>query len=122
MSLRSDFAAALKPLLPASIKIIDIPKSLDGLEPNKPVVMLYREQMTKAVNAQGNYLNQFAVWIVTPYVDPARSEDSLDTVLDQVIEAIDDITWMNWSVAERSTFGDQQAPAYKITVTVISNK
>lgn len=122
MSIRSDFATALKGILPSSIRIIDIPKSLDGLEANRPVVMLYREQMTKAVNAQGTYLNQFAVWIVTQYVDPARSEDSLDSVLDQVIDAIDDLDWMNWSVAERSTFGDQQAPAYKITVTVISNK
>ncbi len=122
MSIRSDLAAALKPLLPARIKIIDVPRSLDGLEPNKPVVMLYRETVEKAPNSIGDYFNQFVIWIVSPGIDVPRAENALDDLLDQVLVALDDITWLNWRNAERSVFGDQQAPAYKINLTVVTNK
>ena len=122
MSIRSDLAAALKPLLPARVKIIDVPRSLDGLEPNKPVVMLYRETVEKAPNSIGDYFNQFVIWIVSPGIDVPRAENVLDDLLDQVLVALDDITWLNWRNAERSVFGDQQAPAYKINLTVVTNK
>lgn len=122
MSIRSDLAAALKPLLPARIKIVDVPRSLDGLEPNKPVIMLYRETVEKAPNSIGDYFNQFVIWVVNPGVDIPRAENALDDLLDQVLVALDDITWLNWRNAERSVFGDQQAPAYKINLTVVTNK
>lgn len=122
MSVRSDLATALKPLLPQTIKIIHVPRSLDGVETNRPVVMLYRESMTKAANGQGFYLNEFALWLISPHIDPTRSEDSLDLLLDQTIEALDAIDWLNWSNAERSTFGDSQAPAFKITLQIVTNR
>lgn len=122
MSIRSDLAAALKPLLPARVKIVDVPRSLDGLEPNKPVIMLYRETVEKAPNSIGDYFNQFVIWVVNPGVDIPRAENALDDLLDQVLVALDDITWLNWRNAERSVFGDQQAPAYKINLTVVTNK
>lgn len=122
MSVRSDLAAALKPLLPATIKIIHVPRSLDGLETNRPVVMLYREGITKAPNAIGHHLNDFALWLISPNIDPTRAEDSLDTLLDDVIAALDPLDWVNWSQVERSTFGDNQAPAYKITLQIVTNR
>ena len=122
MSVRSELAALLKPLLPASIKIIDVPRSIDGIEAKRPVVMLFRESRAKAPNALGDYLDTFTMYVVTPGIDTRRSEDALDDTLDQVIEALDTITWLNWSNAERSIFGDNQAPAYKITLTIAYNK
>lgn len=122
MSVRSDLAAALKPLLPASIKIIYVPRSLDGIETNRPVCMLYREGMTKAPNGQGFYLNDFALWLISPNIDPNRAEDSLDLLLDQTIEALDVLDWLNWTNVERSTFGDNQAPAFKITLQIVTNR
>lgn len=122
MSVRSELAAALKPLLPASIKIIDVPRSIDGIEAKRPVIMLYRESRAKAPNAIGDYFDTFALYVITPGVDTRRSEDALDNTLDQVVDALDQIKWLNWSIAERSVFGDNQAPAYKITLTIAYNK
>jgi hypothetical protein len=122
MSVRSELAAALKPLLPSTVKIIDVPRSLDGLEAKRPVVMLYRESRAKAPNALGDYLDTFSLYVVTPGVDVTRAEDALDNTLDQVIDALDQVKWLNWSTAERSLFGDAQAPAYKITLTIAYNK
>lgn len=122
MSVRSELADALKPLLPNSIKIIDVPRSIDGIESKRPVVMLYRESRAKAPNALGDYLDTFTMYVVTPGVDVRRAEDALDDTLDQVINALDTITWLNWSNAERSVFGDNQAPAYKITLVIAYNK
>lgn len=122
MSVRSELAAALKPLLPASVKIIDVPRSLDGMEAKRPVIMLYRESRSKAPNAIGDYFDTFAMYVVTPGIDTRRSEDALDDTLDSVISALDAIRWVSWTTAERSVFGDNQAPAYKITLTIAYNK
>jgi hypothetical protein len=122
MSLRSDLSAALKPLLPANTKIVDVPRSIDGLEAKKPVVMLYREEVSKAPNAIGDYFNTFALWVVSPMINTVRAEDNLDNLLDDVLRALDQVKWLNWTTAERSVFGDNQAPAYKVNLTVISNK
>lgn len=122
MSVRSELAAALKPLLPASVKIIDVPRSIDGLEAKRPVVLLYRESRAKAPNAMGDYFDTFALYVVTPGVDVRRSEDALDDTLDAVIDALDQVKWLQWTSAERSIFGDNQAPAYKITLTIVYNK
>lgn len=122
MTVRDDLAAALKNVLPSAIKIIDVPRGIDGIEARRPVVLLYRERMTKAPNAIGSYFNEMAVWVISPNVDPRRGETQLDETLDEVIVALDSITWLNWSLAERSVFGDNQAPAYKITVTLIGTK
>ena len=122
MSVRSELAAALKPLLPATVKIIDVPRSIDGIEAKRPVIVLFRESRAKAPNAMGDYFDTFSLYVVTPGVDVRRSEDALDDTLDSVIDALDQIKWLNWSTAERSLFGDNQAPAYKITLTIVYNK
>jgi len=122
MSVRSELAAALQPLLPAAIKIVDVPRSLDGVEAKRPVVLLYRESRAKAPNAIGDYFDTFSLYVIVPGVDVRKVEDVLDNTLDQVIDALDQVKWLNWQTAERSLFGDAQAPAYKITLTIAYNK
>lgn len=122
MDTRKELAAALKPLLPSRVKLVSVPRSLDGMEVNKPVVLLYRERRAKAPNAIGDYMDTFALWIITPGIDPSRAEDALDDILDDVILAIDGIKWIQWTSADRSLFGDAQAAAYRIELTVIANK
>lgn len=122
MNTRKAVAAALKPMLPSRVKLIDVPRSIDGLEVNKPVVLLYREKRSKAPNAIGDYQDTLALWVITPGVDPARAEDALDDILDDVILAVDSVKQIQWTSADRSIFGDSQAPAYRIELTVIANK
>lgn len=121
-STRQQLAELLKPLLPSAVKIIDVPRSVDGIESKKPVIILYRETRGKAPNSVGDYMDTFTLWVVSPFVDVRRAEDGLDDLLDEVLLALDTITWLNWSTAERSMFGDQQAPAYKITLSVTVSK
>lgn len=121
-STRAQLAAALKPLLPASVRIIDVPRSVDGVESKKPVVILYRESRSKAPNAQGDYFDAFTMWVISPIIDPRRAEDGLDNLLDDVLLALDDLDGLNWKTAERSVFGDNQAPAYKIALTIAVKK
>ena len=122
MSVRSEVADALRPLLPTNMRIIDVPRSLDGLDANRPVVLLYRDRLEKAPNAQGAYFSTVSLWVITPNIDTLRAEDALDTALDDVIAALDTIVWANWRTAERSIFGDAQAPAYRIDLQVATTK
>lgn len=122
MTTRSILVAALEPLLPAGTKIVDVPRTLDGFETKKPVLMVYRERVAKAPNAQGAYLQTFTAWTVSPVLVGQKAEDALDAFLDVVIEALDGVKWLSWTTAERTVFGDQMAPAYKIELTVLTNK
>lgn len=119
-TLRAQLASELKALLPNTVKIVDVPRGLDGIEAKRPVVMLYRTSVQKAPNGIGSFFNTFSLWIVSPNIDPKRSEDQLDEMLDVVLAALFEVSWLKWSTATRSTFGDQQAPAYEITLEVIS--
>ena len=122
MSIRSQLADALQPLLPSNMRIIYVPRSLDGVETKRPVLMMYRNVLSKAPNAQGQYLHTLSLHIISSLIDPNRAEDDLDEALDAVIAAIDTLSWVNWKTADRVTFGDAQAPAYRIDLTVASNK
>lgn len=120
MTLRADLAADLAAALPSNIKIIDNPRSLDGVETNRPVVQLYRTSMEKAPNAQGVYIHTFAIWLISPNIDPRRSDDNLDQYLDELLPALTSIQYLNWTGATRSVYGDSQAAAYEITATVLT--
>ena len=122
MSVRSQVSDALRALLPANMRVIDVPRSLDGMEANRPVVLLYRDRLEKAPNAQGAYLSTISLWIITPKIDTIKGEDELDAALDIVVAALDTILWANWRTAERSIFGDAQAPAYRIDLQVATIK
>ena len=122
MSVRSQVADAIRPLLPQNMRITDVPRSLDGVDPNRPVVLLYRDRLEKAPNAQGAYFSTISLWIITPNIDTVRAEDALDSALDDVIAALDQLVWANWKTAERSIFGDAQAPAYRIDLQVATTK
>lgn len=120
MTLRADIAAALAAALPNNIKIIDNPRSLDGMEANRPVVQLYRTSLEKAPNALGVYIHTFTIWLISPNVDPRRSDDNLDQYLDDLLPALDAMGNIKWSSATRSVYGDAQAAAYEITATVLT--
>lgn len=121
MSTRKQLVEQLKPLLP-KIKIIDVPRTLDAVEARKPVIQIYRERRAKARNSMGDYQDTFALWIIAPGADVNRVETDLDTLLDEVTLAIDAISWIAWTSAERSVYGDQQQHAYRIDLTVYANK
>lgn len=120
MNSRKAFAAAIRKQLGRRYKVIDHPRNLDAVETKRPVVMLIRTEMKPAANAQGAYLNEIAVWIIEPKTIDA--EDALDDALEDVILALDAFPGVLWTSAERSTYGDDEQPAYRIQTTTVSTK
>ncbi|MGG7509434.1 hypothetical protein [Plantibacter sp. YIM 135249] len=125
MNNRKLIAAELhKAGLPKRYKIVDNPRSIDALERGRPVVQLIQTTVSHAPNAQGSYLCKFAIWVIEPkLIDP---EDDLDAALAEVITALDQLAFLSWETAERSTYGGGPEttgnPAYRIDATVIATK
>lgn len=120
MSLRSEFADALRVELPAD-RVIDHAYQLDGIDAHIPVIMLERTVIEKAPNAIGGYFATFNVHCISPVTGRDLADDALDDLADRVIAAIDAIGWCNWSTATRSVFLEKY-PSYLIAVTVYGDR
>ena len=124
MGTRADVAAALKTALPRGYNVIDHPQDLGNQSgKTKACVVVVRTGIRPAPNAQGNYLEDFAIWVVEPKTDDdGRAEDSLDDSLNQVILSFPKVTWMKWTKATRTMFADATPalPAYKIDAEIVA--
>lgn len=117
---RVDVAELLTAALPATWRVDDTVHDLDGLEPDQPVVMVGTASLTPhAVIGLRTYA--LRVLLVEPSTDPGDADDALDSRLDVLLDALDDIPLLAWTNAERATFADSW-PAYEVTVTVTANK
>lgn len=67
---------------------------------------------------QGRYKSEFELGVIAPAksIEPDK-EDELDDLLDEVIQALDEFTWLSWESAERGTAPNDH-PAYRINLTV----
>ena len=120
MTARAELAAAITPLLPENVRVIDHPKDLDALEGTvRAVVMITRT----GIKPNGpSYLMDFEVVVIEPKSDQdGYSEDSLDEITDELIEALDADNTLTWTQATRSTYADT-LPAYKFDITQIATK
>jgi hypothetical protein len=119
---RQQLAAALALLLPADIMIMPAPTSLDPLgNALAAALVLHRKSIKPAPASQGGYLEDFDLWVVVEGIDPDLTETALDAATDLVVEALDGITWLGWTAAERDQF-DEQKPAYRIALSIASVK
>lgn len=119
MSTRSQVAAQLAAILPATLRVIDHPREIDTPGDDLTgVVIVHRRSIAKHPHAgPGNYLETFAIWLIEPLVDEQLAEDSLDANLQLVIDALDGVSWGDWQTAERTTFIDTY-PAYRVDLTL----
>lgn len=114
----SDALAAQLP--PRKYKIVPTARSLDQLEAHRPVVMVVRREIADAAtNPMGDYQETIDLWVVEPSI---ASEDRLDDALDDVLEAVERIPFIAFTRAERSIFGDQESPAWRLEVTTYTHK
>lgn len=116
---RDQLAAALNIALPGDIQVRPAPTSVDPLGADvRAVIVLHRKSITPAKN-QGHYREDFDLWVMVEGIDIDLTETALDLATDDVLTALRPLTWVAWTAAERDRF-DEQKPAYRITVTVLS--
>ena len=118
-SARNGLADALRPALPG-YNIFPAPQSLDTI--TKPTLALIRTNVEKAPEAPlGFHMNTLSLWVICPITLANKSEDALDDLLEEVLEALDEVAVTRWSTAERSVWGDAN-PAYNISLQTLSNR
>lgn len=124
MGARQDLADKLAQALPKKFKVIPSPRTVDQIEAGHPVVMIIRDSIQRNANALGNYKEKYALWVLATKTQQPAVEDELDDLADEVIAALDGVTWLTWDLATRSLFGTAEAgvPAYKLDITLYSSK
>ncbi|CAG7618427.1 hypothetical protein ACFPZL_01145 [Leucobacter soli] len=118
-SIRKQLQDALEPHLPG-MKIIPAMRNVDV--PDKPFAQLALTRLERLPAAPiGKHRATFVVTVVTPLSTPQRAEDDLDTLVGDLVYAIDGIDWLDWETAEKVTYGDRHL-AYDVTVHAVTRK
>ena len=116
MTLRSDLAAQLKPVLPKAWKIIPYAANLDA---QKGIVVLFSQTAVQNLEQAPSFLSHtFSIFIIDPRTDPSTVEDSLDDSVGEVLWALKGLPFLVFDRADRVTFDNSQA--WEIHITVLS--
>jgi hypothetical protein len=95
------------------------PYARDGIQPDKPLVMLRLNSVTPGP-VQGVRSYAFSLILVTPLVDEhGAADDELDQLLEDVLHTLttaDQLT--GFDTATRATYSEAALPAYDVTLTV----
>ncbi|HEY4267091.1 MAG TPA: hypothetical protein VGM94_02755 [Galbitalea sp.] len=85
-------------------------------------LQIVREEFAhNAQNPQGDYLETFSVWAISPIVTRGEGEDDLDDIAQLVADALDSIKWVNdWSARRQQH--PSAANAYQFTVHAITER
>ncbi|WP_157552532.1 hypothetical protein [Jiangella gansuensis] len=97
----------------------------DGAEPGRTYVSVYRTLAEPAANVQGARRHELNVDVMTSITNPKKADDALDAALSAVLDVIDtdeDFGGLTWVRADRIVAGEQQYPAYTISVWCVSTR
>lgn len=121
MSVRTELQQAIEAGL-TNVKVVATLANLGELDPTYTgVVQVIRTDVTPSTQQpQGAYINTFEVWLIDPHTDPEVVEDTLDALLDALLELFDDIGWLTWGKAERSMYSDSYH-AWKLSPVIIGS-
>lgn len=110
---------ALTPHL-GGVKIVPNSRNIDALD--KPIVQISLMEFSRLPQAPiGKHLVTFTVTVVTPLTTPVKAEDDLDKLVGDLIDAIDQIEWLDWESARKVIYSDRHL-AYDVTVHAVSEK
>lgn len=112
---RRQLAELLRPALGKMFDIFPVAEERDTY--TKPTLLLKRSRV-EPFRTPGHLVNTFELYVIEPQTNTEVSEDSLDDLLDEVLEALDESTDSLWTEAERITLGQPGNPAYRITLTL----
>lgn len=116
MSARKQLATALVVhLAPSVYRVIDHQDSVDQIAPTERVVIVYQARVAPT-GGIGVREVSLEVWVLVPAADPALADDQLEASLEDILAALDTVTWAHWTDAERGVYADA-FHGYRITVT-----
>lgn len=114
---RQALAAALKPDLPPTWKILPYTDKIDV--PDATALMIRLKALTRYTPApQAGFTGEFEFIIVTPYTDPEKAEDDLDLSFVTLANLLNRSRNVLWERAEKGNAIDSAALAYAFTVQV----
>lgn len=114
MSARTLIADHLAAVLPAAYRIQPFPAEPDRV--TDVTVMVWRENVTRGP-VKGARANEVAIWVLTGHEDPRNAEDALDTALDTVLAALDELDTSSWESAERAVYAEKWH-GYRVTIPI----
>jgi hypothetical protein len=118
---RQQLVAALKPHLPPKWKLVEYSRNLDVLD--RPTVMVHASKIERAPQAPlSAYLTTCTVSVFDPQDDPARAQGSLDDEVLELIAALDQIGFINWTEAEATQLRQDGPLGWDITLEVLTKK
>lgn len=108
---------ALTPLLGASCDLMEYARQVPP--PPRPVVMIRADEVTPNVAGLDEARRwKFALVVLASLTDPTGpADDQLDTLLEDVLHAVDQAPGLTWESAKRAVYADT-TPAYEVTVIV----
>lgn len=107
---RAELVAALKDGLPLDAaqepvyRVLGYARALDAMP--KPTVLAWADNLTRGPGLTGRDLVKvdYRIWALVDGEDPATVDDALDVALDDVLDAIAGIEFVDWTAAERGLY------------------
>jgi hypothetical protein len=115
MSARTLLVADLTAALP-TFDVIGFNENLDAIR--KPTLMVWQDKVTRPdLLALSQIEVELSLWVLVGA--ETKPDDTLDAALEDVLFAIEPMSWVRWTLAERGVFASQ-FHGYKITATAVA--
>lgn len=119
-SIRRQLEAALIERLPETWDIRADVDTVDGLEPETPILLILTNRLTPGP-ARGLRTHEFVLRLIAPTTDPDVVDDVLDELLDELLDVLPGLDPLSWQAATRTEVANAFA-AYDVTVTLPARK
>ena len=120
-TLRTQFSAAIKPLLPAGWRYLPNQNTPSVIS---VVTVVYKLlEIEKLPEAPiGNLRNTIVLTVLSPHEDDVKAEDALDNDVIDVITALDGHPWIGWTSCRKARDQKTDRLAWDISLTAITSK
>lgn len=116
MSVRSDLAAVLTPLLPPEWKVIPYERDID---PPSTTVLMLRQSRIVWLSEAGRLAAVITLSVISNRTDNLENaEDDLDTQVNLLLDALLRVVSARLDDAEKIRFGKVGYPAWNINLTI----
>lgn len=117
MNARTALAEALTTALPGFL-VRGYALELDAV--TRPTIMLWQTLVERLEQISLDRLKvTLELWVLVGAEDPAKADDALDDALGEVIAALHDLDWIDWTSAERGVLLDR-FHGYRITAQAVA--
>jgi hypothetical protein len=121
VNVRDELEKALRPLLPKRYRILPTQSNFDAIV--KPIVVFKQtaigRQIVDGKTIPGGRIVRMIMTIAVPFSKTATAEKALDDDLITLLDAIDRITNVRWTTAEKRIWSENgQEPCYDVNLEI----